>query len=139
MKKIILTINCIFIVLIISAQNVFMYDRTGEKTFLQKVDTVQFVHFDNFLDTLQEKILNQSMAVLATKTEKMLPSIYKLTTNPKQQKSLQSALNQKDILYASTMLLSEQGDVCWESENIFVTIFPDSDLPAILIKNNRNN
>ena len=134
MKKIFLIISSVvFMTLTLSAQNVFMYDRTGQKTFFQKVDTVQFVHLESASDILK-KASYQSIVAKAIETEEMLPSVYKLTTTSAQKKSLKSAIKQSEVQYTSSMLLSKEGDICWESENIFVTVFPGSDLPAILKK-----
>ena len=46
MKKIIFLLASIFICISLQSQDMHIYNKSGEKIYFQKVDSIKFIHFD---------------------------------------------------------------------------------------------
>ena len=138
-KKIILSLLfLISSVIFTNAQdNIFYYDKSGEKIYLQNENKVKFVYFVNAETAKSNQLANQ-LKDYDIMVEAWNPLAYKISGDFTKKSVINLLLDiqsKNEILYISDMLLYDKTNVLWASDEIIVKIFPETKLSAILDAN----
>ena len=140
MKKIVIVIAVLSGVFSGQAQEnqVFYYGEQDEKIYLDKIENTKIIHFGKTVDSLQKNRIVSQLRATDCSVEIITPLMYsvlgkntRLENNP----IIASAQKESSILYVSDMLMYKDSTRQWLSNEIIVTIHPESDIQNVLSKN----
>lgn len=105
MKKHFLFLALFFTSLIINAQNVFIYNRNGDKIYFNKVDSVTILNIDASSSVTQREIIKSMVTSIVPNIKEVSPMLFKAKFTNSQKQSVVTHLgNDTSKVYFSNLL-----------------------------------